>query len=105
MSTDTLNSKTWNVLATVDKWEKEEDFLAGKPADDIVSLEDNLLLNEGINLLLDLLIGAGGTAFNNGNSYIGVGDSSTAASAADPGLLASSNKSYKAMETLSLIHI
>lgn len=99
MSTDTLNSKTWNVLATVDKWEKEEDFLAGKPADDIVSLEDNLLLNEGINLLLDLLIGAGGTAFNNGNSYIGVGDSSTAASAADPGLLASSNKSYKAMET------
>lgn len=34
---------------------------------------DNLLVNSGIQLLEDLLIGAGGTAYNNANSYLGVG--------------------------------
>jgi len=34
----------------------------------------NLLLNEGITELLTLLTGGGGTAFNNANSYIAVGD-------------------------------
>jgi hypothetical protein len=38
----------------------------------------NAYTNTGGAALLDLLMGAGGTAFNNANSYIGVGDSSTA---------------------------
>lgn len=61
-------------------------------------IEGNLLLNEGITALLNLLTGAAETAFNNANSYIGVGDSNTAASASQTGLQAASNKTYKAME-------
>lgn len=64
----------------------------------ISEIDGNLLLNEGIALLLDLLIGAGGTAYNNAGSYIGVGDSSTAESASQTGLQAASNKTYKAMQ-------
>lgn len=64
----------------------------------VSTIEGNLLLNEGIQLALDLLIGAGGTAYNNANAYLGVGDSSTAEAAAQTGLQASSNKTYKAMQ-------
>lgn len=64
----------------------------------MTEIDGNLLLNEGIQLLLDLLIGAGGTAYNNANSYIGAGDTNTAESAAQTGLQAPTNKLYKAME-------
>lgn len=63
------------------------------------SFMGNLLLNEGINAMWNLIAGAGGTAFNNANSYIGVGDSSTAALAAQTALQASTNKLYKAMDS------
>lgn len=65
----------------------------------VTEIDGNLLLNEGIQLLLDLLIGAGGTAYNNANSYIGVGDTNTAESASQTGLQAPTNKLYKAMES------
>ena len=45
-----------------------------------------------------LVAGAGGSAFNNANSYIGVGDSSTAFSAAHTDLQAATNKLRKAMD-------
>lgn len=45
-----------------------------------------------------LHVGAGGTAFNNANAYIGVGDSTTAFSAAQTDLQAASNKLRKAMD-------
>jgi hypothetical protein len=64
----------------------------------VSEIEGNLLLNEGIGLLLDLLIGAGGTVYSNANARIGVGDSNTAESAAQTGLQAATNKTYKAME-------
>ena len=99
MSNDSTNSKTWDVTAVVEKWDRASDNEAGLPPDDVVSAKDNLLLNDGINLMLDLLIGAGGTAFTNGNSFIGVGDSTTAAAADQDALQASSNKSFKAMES------
>lgn len=60
-------------------------------------IKGNLLLNEGIQLLEDLLIGAGGTTFANANAYLAVGDSTTAESAAHTGLQASTNKLYKAV--------
>jgi hypothetical protein len=41
----------------------------------------NSYVNSGGALLLDLLIGAGGTAFNAANSFIGVGDSNIATTA------------------------
>lgn len=48
--------------------------------------------------LASLTAGAGGTAFNNANSYIGVGDSSTAFNASQTDLVAASNKLRKAMD-------
>ena len=99
METETISSKTWDVTATVEKWDAEADHLAGLPADDVVAVKDNLLLNDGINLLLDLLIGAGGTPYNAGNSYIGVGDSTNSAAASQTALEASSNKNFQGMES------
>lgn len=63
-------------------------------------IEGNLLLNEGIDRLLDLLIAAGGTSYNNANAYIGVGDTNTAASASQTELQATqnaANRFYKGM--------
>ena len=68
--------------------------------DDILVVEGNLLLNEGLQRMIDLLIAAGGTAYNNANAYIGVGDTNTAEAASQTELLATqnaANRFYKAM--------
>lgn len=65
---------------------------------EVLDLGDNGLANAGINLLTNLLCGAGGTAFNNANSYLGVGDSSTAFVASQTDLQAATNKLRKAMD-------
>lgn len=54
--------------------------LVGEP-EECEEIQYNLLLNEGIQRMLDLLIAAGGTAFNNANAYLGVGTSTTAEAA------------------------
>lgn len=64
----------------------------------IEEFDGNMLLNEGITELLNLLIGGTATAFNNANTRIGVGDSSTAAAATQTGLQASTNKAYSPMD-------
>jgi hypothetical protein len=48
--------------------------------------------------MVTLVVGGGGTAFNNANSYIGVGDSTTAFSAGQTDLVAATNKLRKAMD-------
>lgn len=55
--------------------------------------------NTGGALLLDLLIAAGGTAYNNANSYLGSGDSSTAFAVSQTDLQAATNKLRKAMDS------
>jgi hypothetical protein len=60
--------------------------------------EKNVALNEGLSNLIDLIAFATGTKWDASNARIGVGDSATAATAADGGLLASTNKLYKAMD-------
>ena len=70
------------------------------PPEDCEVIFGNLLVNEGIQRMLDLLIVAGGNGFNNANAYIGVGDTATAASATDTELLATANAAnrfYKGM--------
>ncbi len=89
-----LSHKTKWILR---KFRSDEDFKAGRPYEE-VEIEGNLLLNEGIAELQNLLTGGGGTPFNNLNSYIGVGDSSTAAAATQTGLQATTNKLYKAVD-------
>ena len=70
--------------------------LAGAPRE--VHEAENLLVNSGIALLLDLLIGAGGTTYANGNTYIGTGDSSTAAAATQTDLQAATNRFKRVMD-------
>lgn len=83
---------------TIRKYADDGAYQADQPFE-VSEFEGNLLLNEGIAELLDLLIGAGTpTNFGNANAYLGVGDSSTAESASQTGLQASTNKLYKAME-------
>lgn len=56
------------------------------------------LTNAFRDYLATLAIGGGGTAFNNANSYIGVGDSSTAHAFTQTDLQAATNKLRKAMD-------
>lgn len=65
----------------------------------ITSIDGNVMLNEGINELWTLVCSSSGTEFDNSNSYLGVGDSSTTESAAQTGLQAAVNKKYKAMDS------
>jgi hypothetical protein len=72
----------------------------GLEPDEIEFVEGNLLLNEGIGRVWDLAIAAGGTAFNNANAFIGVGDTATAEAASQTELLATqnaANRFYKGM--------
>jgi hypothetical protein len=88
-----IGKKVW----TIRKYKNDEDYKAGRPFE-VSKFFDNLLLNEGITALQNLLTGAAETAFNNANSYLGVGDDNTAENATQTGLLAATNKLYKAME-------
>jgi len=62
------------------------------------TFEKNVGLNEGLAELIDLVFGLGTpTAFSNANGYQGIGDSDTAASATQTGLLGT-NKTYIAFD-------
>jgi hypothetical protein len=113
----TVESGRWDFLWICEKWSEEavafarKKFGKGKdceinsaelralmiPAEIEEEVPGNLLLNEGIQLILDLLIGAGGTVANNANAQIGVGDSATAEAAAQVDLQAATNKLFKGM--------
>ncbi len=79
----------WRATWRVEKYATDD--LSEAPYETIEG-EGNLLVNAGIDKLLDLLIGAGGTTFAQANAYLGVGDSSTAAAAGQTDLQASTNK-------------
>lgn len=94
---DTLN---WNVLATVEKWNDSADYEAGKAPDEVEEAKGNLLLNEGINRMLNLLIGGGGTNYNSTNARIGVGTSTVAAAKTQIGLqAAAASTAFKGMDS------
>lgn len=62
------------------------------------SWEENVALNEGITILLQLLSAeAAPTAYSNAAAYVGVGNSSTAEQATDTGLIGAS-KAWVAMD-------
>lgn len=71
----------------------------GKELPAVSVIEGNMLLNEGIQSVLDTIGGIGSTTlYNNANARLGVGDSATAEAAGQTDLQASSNKTYKAMD-------
>lgn len=81
---------------TIRKYASDDEFAAGRAYEE-VTIAGNIMVNAGIQLMADLLIGAGGTVYSNANAYIGVGDSTTAAAATQTDLQAASNKTRMAM--------
>jgi hypothetical protein len=95
--------KFWQAHTRVEKF--EEDFasldlfaLPKLRPYEVVEVEGNILVNNGIQLLEDALIGTAITAFSNANARLGVGDSATAATASQTDLQAATNKLRKAMD-------
>lgn len=63
------------------------------------SVQRRVALNEGLGELIDVICGLGTpTKWDEANARLGVGDSSTAEAATQTGLLAATNKTYKAMD-------
>lgn len=94
LATDLIRKTDW----TITKYANDEAVKAGKPYEEI-QIAGNVMLNEGINEIWALVNGSGGTAYNNANSRCGVGDSTTAESAAHTDLQAASNKLYVAQNS------
>ena len=82
---------------TIRKFADDAAFADGD-AFEVVEIDGNILLNEGITRLQNLLIGGGGTVYDNTNARLGVGDDATAAAAGQTDLQAAVNKLYKGME-------
>ena len=82
------------------KWriEKYNDAIDPDNLYEVQEFEGNLLLNEGITQMLNLLIGAAVTNYNNANARIGVGDSATAAAPTQTGLIAGANRFWRPMD-------
>jgi hypothetical protein len=74
------------------------DWLKNTIPYEVIEREDNCLLNSGIDEIWDLVTGDSANHFNNAGAEIGVGDSSTAAAAAQTDLQAAVNKVYVGME-------
>lgn len=65
---------------------------------EIVVGDYNAMVDGGIDRLLLLLVGGGGTAYNNASAFLGVGDSATAWATAQTDLQAATNKLRTAMK-------
>lgn len=87
-------TKTW----VITKYENQEAYDSGV-AFDVVRIDGNTLLSEGITEVLKLLTGLTATNFGSANAYIGVGDSIDSTAASQLGLQASTNKFYKAVDS------
>jgi hypothetical protein len=62
--------------------------------------ENNVALNEGLGELIDIICGLGTpTKWDNSNARLGVGDSTASESPTQTGLQASTNKTYKTMDS------
>ena len=75
---------------------------AGVNPYEVLEIDGNCLLNDGINAIIwPLVAGAGGQAINATNGCIGVGDSSTPAVASQTGLSASANRQWVRLKRLT----
>lgn len=96
-----IKERTWKIAATVRKWHDEESFERRDAPFEVVTARHNLLVNAGIQRLEDLLIAAGGQAYDATHSRIGVGNSNTAASASQTDLQASAGSSNRQFKLVS----
>ena len=75
----------------IDKFDESGEFIGAVEA-------ENLFLTAGINEIWKLVTGQSANTFSNAQAQIGIGDSSTAASAGQTDLQAATNKTYVAMD-------
>ena len=100
-------SAKWRCRYTVSKYSGDIRSFPDKPEEfqetfcpyEVINGEGNCLLNTGIDEIWDLVCGDSANHFNSAGAQIGVGDSNTAAAAAQTDLQAASNKTYKGMDT------
>jgi hypothetical protein len=103
----TKESARWLCRFRLSKYKEDIEGYRGREAEfhrlyqpyEVLEKEGNLLLNSGIDEMWDLICGDSANHFNNATAQIGVGDSNTAAAATQTDLQASTNKTYKGMET------
>lgn len=104
----------WNAYARIDKYSPEvvrelTQYLGYEPksadfkrlsvdANSITEVDGNILVTGGLGNLTNLFFGGGGDAFSNAKAIVGVGDSSTAAAAAQTDLQASTNKYFQGVD-------
>lgn len=82
----------WRADVRVDKYWGDDRAAQPDPYDTVEVKDCNILVTNGINILLNALIVAASPLWNATNARIGVGDSATAATIADTDLNAASNK-------------
>lgn len=103
-ATERIDSKkTWEVRWTVKKYfDKDESEIDETTVpDEVIQIVDNLLLNAGINFLLNILIGGSAVTYppwSNANANLTVGDSSTAAAATQTDMQAATNLATAGMD-------
>lgn len=85
----------WRFDWLIEKFESDEALKGGDRPYDQLYVEGNMLLNNGINRLIDRLIGVSVQAFDATHCRIGVGNSSTAAAAAQTDLQAAAGSSNR----------
>ena len=90
MIEEEVTQKTWGVEWKIEKYEgRSADEIAGVEPDEVLTIEDNGLLNNGINFLLNRLAGGADVtypAWNNANAYLKVGNGTAAFGAAQTDL-------------------
>lgn len=94
------------VTATIAKWtcDPETGVVLGDEPAEVLVVDGNVLLNAGITRILNLLIGTGATqAFDATHTRIGVGDSSTAATASQTDLQAATNKLWNLVTAVGTV--
>lgn len=70
-----MDTIKWNVKWTCEKWRSDADREAGLPPYEVLVQEHNVATALGLNELLKVFTGTGGTPFSSGTTYMYVGDS------------------------------
>ncbi len=86
----------WCFEVVADKYTSMADKLAGAKPYETVCAKQNIVLDNGRGEIASLIVGSG-TAYNNTNAKIYVGDNATAENSAQTGVLATTNVAYTSM--------
>jgi len=106
--TQVKEQATHKTITTLSKYAEDIAPYRGREAEfhklfkpyEVIQREGNCLLNSGIDQMWDLITGVDTTyIYDYAKAFIGVGDSTTAATATQTDLQAASNSKYNAMET------